>query len=392
MFSRQLVGQLLLGHAPPTAHALHASGGAVRSSTSPVRGSSPARHGEVSRLQSIATDSAPPEANGVRSGGAFRRVLVCLDRSEAAASTLPLATYLAQVDGASLTLLHVLESRADAAEVRPTDALDWEIAREEAHTYLERASQPPRTSGVPTEPVVVEGSAAHRVTSLALELDADLIVLSTHGKGGVDAWRLGSTVQKVLALVHGSVLIVPAASHEPVPSVPPKRIFVPLDGSLRSECALPTAVRLARAADAEIVLVHVVREPLRTEILCTNEDLALARQLVSRQSTRADEYLQTLKSRLSSDAVRSRVVVSRATDHLDKLVNLVTAEEADLVVLSAHGASCNSQCQFGNVASHFLAHSGAPVLVIQDLPAQRRSTPPPPATPLIPRSRDDVAR
>lgn len=316
--------------------------------------------------------SSPGSAavGGVESAAAFRHVLVCLDRSEAAEAVLPLACHLAGMDRARMILLHVLEAQPDTDEIRATDALEWEIVRQEAHSYLERLAERAGALGIEAESCIAEGSAAHCVAAAAAEMEAGLLVLSTYGEGGVDAWTLGGTAQKILALARGPVLIVPSGAREPAPRVPPRSVLVPLDGSVRGECVLPTALRLARADHAEIIVSHVVPDPIRTEVLSTQEDLALARQLADRLVLRAEAYLERIRAELAAGDVRARAAVCRATDHREGLVALAAAERADLIVLSAHGAVCNPRRRFGSVTSYVVAHSPAPVLVIQDLPAQ----------------------
>lgn len=342
--------------------------------------------------------SSPDSAvvGGVKSA-AFRHVLVCLDGSEAAEAVLPLACHLSGMDRARMTLLHVLETPPDVSEVRATDALEWEIVRQEAYSYLERLLERVGTCGLEAESRIVEGPAAHCVAAAAAELEAGLLVLSTSGEGGMDALaldgaaHLGGTAQKILALARGPVLIVPAGAREAAPHVPPRSVLVPLDGSARGECALPTALRLARANHAEIIVAHVVLDPIRTELLSTEEDLALAHQLADHLAARADAYLERIRSELAAGDVRARVAVCRATDHREGLIALAATERADLIVLSAHGAVCNPRGRFGSVTSYVIAHSTAPVLVIQDLPDQARHAAITQPSRLPPRSFDAAA-
>ena len=319
----------------------------------------------------------------------FHRVLVCLDRSESAEAVLPLATYLARLDHAPMTLLHVLEGLPDGAAVRATDAIEWEVARHEARSYLDSLSERAVELGVDAQCQIAEGSAAHAVAASAAELDADLLVLSTFGESGPDAWSLGGTAQKILALGRAAMLVVPPHDRRPVPHVPPRRILVPLDGSLRGESVLPTAIRLARADRSEIVLGHVVPAPVRTEVLSTPDDLALAHDLADRMAARASAYLDRIRSQLVAAGVRTSASVSHAADHREGLVALAAAERVDLIVMSAHGSVCNPRRPFGSVTSHVIAHSTAPVLVIQDLPDRTsRTTAAPPPSLLPPRSVD----
>lgn len=310
----------------------------------------------------ISHDPTPP-ARG------FGNVLVCLDGSATAEAAIPLAARLARLDEGRVTLLSVLDAPAEPSAMRIHDAVAWEVTRGEARAYLERVRASMGDLGVPTEVHVAEGVAAQRVAALAGELAADLVVLSTHGRGEVDGFPFGGTAQKILAVVSLPLLVVPARREVRchTSAVPPQRIFVPLDGSLRGECALPTAVRIARAADAEIIVGHVVAEPIRTEVLSTEGDLALAGEIADRLLSRARDYLAQVTRRLANDGVRARMHVIRSTDQREGLVALSTTERADLVIVSAHGAGCNARRRFGSATAHYLAHSRCPLLVVPDL-------------------------
>ena len=326
---------------------------------------------------------------------AFRRVMVCLDRSPAAETVLPLAYHVARMERAPITLLHVLEALSDAPDVHATDALEWEIVREEARGYLaELVERARETTGVTVDGKLAEGPMPYRINALAEEMQADLLVLSTRGKGsGTGTWKLGGTARKILALARTAALIVPAdLGDDASPRVPPERLLVPLDGSARGEHVLPTAARLARAGEAEILLAHVVRDRIRTELLSSEEDLELARQLADRIVERAEEYLDRVRSQLAASGVTARTLVRRGTDHREGLVALAAAEQVDLTLMSAHGAVCNPRRRLGSVTSYFVAHAPSPVLVIQDLPERRGRWARSRSSRLPPRSADAASR
>lgn len=299
-------------------------------------------------------------------GGAFRHVLVCLDGSATAETVLPLAAHLAGVDGARMTLLRVLEAPPQADAIHAGDVLEWDIAREEAQAYLEPLRQRAAELGIDAASRLAEGTAPRRVDAVAEEIGADLLVFSTEGRG--DGWRLGGTARKILALARCPALVVPAGEDVPEPRVPLRRILVPLDGSARGEHVLPVAVRLARADQAEILLVHVVSPPVRTALLGSDEDLALAQDLADRIALRAEAYLAEMASQLRAGGVRTRQSVVSRPDHRQGIVTLAAAEDADLILLSAHGAVCNPRRRFGTTAAHVIEHSAVPVLVLQDIP------------------------
>jgi len=236
----------------------------------------------------------------------------------------------------------------------------------EAGAYLERLGETSRASGLRVDLRLEQGHPAERINSVARELGADLIVLGSHGEEGLTAWNLGSTAQQVLEVARASVLIARSADRAPQPWGP-KRILLPLDGSLRAECVLPTAARIAKAHGAEILLAHVVLEPCATAMLRAGGDLDIARDLAARLESSAVRYLDNLCDQLRREGHLARPLVMRRADTRQSLIDITAKEAVDLVVLSAHGSTCNAACPFGSVTAHLLAHLSLPLLILQDL-------------------------
>jgi nucleotide-binding universal stress UspA family protein len=255
-----------------------------------------------------------------------------------------------------------------------TDALGWEISRQEARAYLERLQQTTAEAvGRPIDVKLEQGHPAERIVGLARELDVDLTMLGSHGEGGVTASNLGSTVQQVLAMTRRSVFIAHASVAPRL--VLPKRILVPLDGSRRTESVLPTAARIASAYDAELLLVHVVEEPIASAVLREGDGLELAKELATRVEVSARLYLDTLHERIVHEVPAARTVVVRHANERQGLIELCRQEHVDLVVLSAHGVACDPARAFGSVTAHLLTHSVVPLLVLQDLPRDAQPRP-----------------
>ena len=301
---------------------------------------------------------------------ALHHVLVCLDGSPLSEHGLPHAFALANCFGARLTLLRVLECRHDTAHTEPLDALDWEIERAEANGYLEHVVVEHAQRGLRVDSEVLQGSAAEQISAYACANAVDLTVLTTHGQAGVSEWTLASTARKVVDSGVGSVLIIPArvpraeeARHE--------RILVPVDVSARAECALPMGVRLAEAQNAELILAHVLpcSELIGPRPL-SPEDVELERRLRERNKRVASGYIRQLKARHGIALERIRTVLTTEGDVRRQLVDVVKHERADLVILSAHGQTGCCDCLYGSIATHIMTHPPAPVLIVQDLPAE----------------------
>jgi nucleotide-binding universal stress UspA family protein len=315
-------------------------------------------------------DAAPGSPRPPEPAAHEHRMLVCLDGSKSAEVCVPHAVSLAKTFGSAVTLVHVMESRHEHAGLRENDAVDWEISRQEAQGYLaELGEAVTRDLGRSVDTRLEQGRPAERLVDLAGELGADLSVLGSRGAGGGSALTLGSTVQQVLALARSSVFIAHSSSTVPA-TVTPARILVPLDGSPRTESVLPAVARMASAYGAEVLLVHIVQEPLATALLRDPDDMDFARKLSQRLESAALRYLDELRRPLAHEVQAVRTLVVRGANEYQSLLEISQKERTDLIVLSAHGSGCDSTQSFGSVTAYLLTHSIIPLLVLQDLPAK----------------------
>ena len=296
----------------------------------------------------------------------FNRILLPLDRSALAECVLPHAIALARAFESQVTLLHVMETPREARWRRAMDPLNWQIRKTEATTYLHEVDLRLQAAGLLTETHILEGFAAEQVIGFSDTQTSQLIILSSHGQSGLSYWGVSSVVQKIVLRARTSVMIVRAAQ-----SMAPdatglhyQRILVPMDGTQRAEHILPAAATLARAHDAQIMLVHIVQKPViprRTPP--SREDVELADQLVARNQTEATQYLDQLWARITGK-VETRVLVS---DHLAAALHAaVEQEKTDLVLLSAHGYSSQTRGLYGDVVSNLITHGMTPLVIIQD--------------------------
>jgi nucleotide-binding universal stress UspA family protein len=302
---------------------------------------------------------------------AIAHVLVCLDRSALSATCLPYARFMADAFGAKITLLHVMPSSPGVSEPSRVDALEWQIAKREADQYLIEAKTSLGVAPQETQTHLIQGSPAEQIVATAREVGADLTILSSQGEGGGDRPELGSITQHVLASAVGSVLLTQPGSSA---HVPPRRIVVPLDGSLRSESVLPLVASLAHLHGTEVLLLHVVTEPTPTAVLSDPDDMQLALSLAARVQANAEGYLAKIRARLLPQVPEVKTFVVRRTDERQGVLDLASQQSADMVVLTAHGSTCNVERVFGSVASYVLAHARLPIFVLQEMPRNPRDS------------------
>jgi nucleotide-binding universal stress UspA family protein len=301
----------------------------------------------------------------------FTHILVPLDGSSVAECVLPHAATLAQACGARVTLLRVLEHSNGQGENRPVDPLDWEMKRSEAEAYLAEVEEQLRRLDIAVEPVVVEGKAAQAIVAFAHNNGVDLLVISSHGESGFTGWNVSSTVQKVILRAYVSIMLVRAYAAPPatLPEFHYSRIIVPLDGSQRAEWVLSCVQRLVAFSDSTVELVHALIPPEMPRQTPPNpEDVELSRRLLERNRQEMESYLEQLSGRLNHN-VSARLVTDK--DVVTSLHQYVEQEETSLVVLNAHGYSENTRWPYGTVATSFIFYGTTPLLIVQDLSADK---------------------
>jgi len=123
------------------------------------------------------------------------KILVPLDGSECAETSLPLVEKLAAELQAVIALLRVAYAHTFPG-VDPTDA-QVKVVRE-AEEYLDKIERQLAAKGFKVETHVRYGHDADEILNHAAEADIDLMALTTHGRSGIKRFLLGSVAEKVL--------------------------------------------------------------------------------------------------------------------------------------------------------------------------------------------------
>ncbi|MBK9712616.1 MAG: universal stress protein [Kouleothrix sp.] len=147
----------------------------------------------------------------------LKHILVPLDGSELARQALPLAAELASCARAELLLLQAIAPPLDAhAGQRPLarPPMDMEesqaMLQEHATVEVGEQAQALRRRDLAVRTIVLNGHAAEVIVDEATREQADLIVMATHGRGGLRRWALGSVADKVLHATATPLVLVRA--------------------------------------------------------------------------------------------------------------------------------------------------------------------------------------
>ncbi len=147
----------------------------------------------------------------------FTHIVVPLDGSELAETAIEPAINLAQAFDAKVTLVRVASSpqiRASRFMTGLPDAADLYLSLQqqivtEVQGYLEGVKEQWQTAPITLEARMIEGApVAERLLALIAVMDADLIVMNTHGRSGVSRWLLGSVAERVVRGAEIPVLLL----------------------------------------------------------------------------------------------------------------------------------------------------------------------------------------
>jgi nucleotide-binding universal stress UspA family protein len=288
----------------------------------------------------------------------YTTILVPLDGSPVAERALLCAQTLAKASGARLLLVRaaLLEPSSDET------ALSRQArAMTEARNYLDQVVRRLDLT-IAIEIAVLYGEAAEAILTTIRARKVNLIVLSSHGHSGLGRWVIGTVTDRLLRRADIPVLVVPATFGTDWPDSRAFRVLVPLDGSALAEEALGPAVDLARALDAELLLLRVI-DPVQALSVGPSRYLSMALE-PSNSLQETQHYLECAAARLRRGGVAVSVHSAIGTPGLI-IASAAREQHAQLIAMTPHGAAGPSRLMLGRAATTILQHAGCPVLLVR---------------------------
>lgn len=291
-------------------------------------------------------------------------VLFATDFSTLANQALDYALELAQKHGAVLYMLHAVVLHADdpndpahlfpdAEEIRRR--LE-EIAERRMATQLQdRATGEvevvrAQRRGISTAPVILE---------YAGEIDADVIVMSTHGRRGLSAVLLGSVTEEVVRLSACPVLTIRGRDGS-TPSPRVEDVLVPVDFSEHSSRAVRYAGEVCRTYGARMHLIHVFEQPVYPEVY-----LGGVASLPSFASVEGSLREALLEVGAQAGADVETTIHVRDGRAVRGILDAATELRPDLIVIATHGLSGMKHALLGSVTEKVVRGADCPVLTVK---------------------------
>lgn len=299
----------------------------------------------------------------------YRVIMVPTDGTGFDREAIRVALRIGERTGAKVKLVRVLSTGSffGVAAAAEGSSVAAEVVRSERDRALSEiyalAAECREVSTADISADLHSGPVADVLEGYAKRQEADLIVISTHGRSGIARMSLGSVTDSLIRHTSIPVLVVkpPTSYLNPQVSAAFRHVIVPLDGSALAEQILPRIMTLAKLEDAEITLLHVLTaQPFSpTEMADPNvawwdKDIALAQDYLFRTAK---------KLRKTGAPVRTDIVVSQNV--ADAISDFAAREKADLIAIATHGRGGLARMLRGSVADAVMHSAKRSMLVFK---------------------------
>jgi len=278
----------------------------------------------------------------------LKRLLVCVDESDASQHALKAALDLAGTHGASLTAVAVAPPYQGDLRLVGVSGIDH-ILRQPCEKALQLAQREAAGRGLPLATVCEEGEPAQAIADLADSMRADLVVMGRRNTSTMGKLLLGSVTGRTIGFCNCDVLIVPTGA-----PVNLRRLVLATDGSRFAEAATDKALALGKELDSLVEAVSVMDVP--------NEYLALAPRAATELAASTKGFLTVVleKAKAKGVAAKSKLLEGKAGEEI-----LAYAEQGGpgVIVMASHGRTGLRRLLMGGVVEWIVAHSSLPVWV-----------------------------
>ena len=301
----------------------------------------------------------------------FRNILVPLDGSPFGEHALPIAFAIARRAGGNVHLVRVHEPLGAMVPVMAGGDSGPELEQWHRRLAEGESSYLRGLTEHAGRDLRVSARLLHGIVLDALEVDAqrtpaELVVMTTHGRGGIARAWLGSVADGIVRRLNVPVLLVRPGMEPPQPCDDPcfHRIVVPLDGSRLAESVLEPAIDFARLMDARLTLLQVLPPPYFFD---TNEAAHGAPHSTgyARMREEAGAYLARVTGELAGRGVQATAQVLVDPRPAHAIGRYAQESHGEMIALATHGRGGATRLLLGSVADKVVRTAPVPVLVLR---------------------------
>ncbi|WP_247003836.1 universal stress protein [Halosolutus gelatinilyticus] len=249
---------------------------------------------------------------------------------------------------ATISLLYVADTNESSQTRLGTEVVD--VLEQEGEEIVSNARERVAERGVSVTTDIVQGIPHEAIVQYAATHDADLVVMGTHGRDGLERYVLGSVAERVVNRATIPVLTVRAAD-DVTTNYPYTAVLVPTVGSDHAMAALQRGADVANRNNATVHLLSVLEEPI----------LGLGNDRSDRDE-RVRELLEEATSTVQNAGVDDVVTAVKSGSVPREIASYADSEGIDLIVMGTHGRTGIDQHLLGSITERVLRTASVPVL------------------------------
>lgn len=306
-------------------------------------------------------------------GRFYHHIMVPLDASTDSEHALPFALTVAELENASISLVHVaapldfgVAMASAGAEGYVTAAMNEDVLidteRQVERRLLTLAGDIEQTSEIRVETTVLgDVDVGRALAEYAEKTSPELIVMTTHDHTRLERWLLGTVAESLVRRIPAPTLLVKAFEERVDLSTRASisHILVPIDGSQLSLTILPHVRVMASLSGARVTLFTVI-EPA---IIAAPVGIPGAISATVPSEADASALLSGHADELRGMGIAADAVVVTDPSPRRAILDYARERQVDLIAMSTHGRHGFAKLVAGSIATQVLHHTGIPLLM-----------------------------
>ncbi len=284
----------------------------------------------------------------------YETLVVGFDDSLSSKAALIEASNRVRKHGGKVIMVHAVFFDTEEFGIAP-DQLDKRMKIGEK-ACIESKEKITSEFGIEVQSLLCEGDPPDVILDVAQGKKADLIVLGTYGRRGLNRLLMGSVTSRIILDSPADVLVVKKPCTECTGEY--ASVLVPFDGSDFSKRALNRACQIAKQDSSSVTVLYVI--PRYEEMVNFFKTESIRKSLMQE----AEKIMETARefAAIQGIAVKTEVTEGYAPD---RIAEIAKERSQDLIVIGSHGYRGMNKAIMGSTTERVILNAGCPILIVR---------------------------
>jgi nucleotide-binding universal stress UspA family protein len=290
----------------------------------------------------------------IMKGTLYHTILVGYDESISSKAALAEASHWVKKHGGKVVLVHAVYFDEEEFGIAPTQ-LDKRLKLGEKVCYQAKETLT-STFGIEAQSLLCEGDPPEVIIDIAREKKADLIVMGTYGRRGLNRLLMGSATSQVIVKSPVDVLVVKKECTGCTGSY--RSILLAFDGSEFSRKALARACDLSKLDGAEVTALYVM--PRYEEMIGFFRTGSIKNSMLEE----AQKIIDGAKELAAGHHIEIKTVIDEG-HAADRIIAAAGKLKNDLIIMGSYGWRGVNKAIMGSTAERVIIDASCPILVVR---------------------------